>query len=210
MKLISVNTGSPQNFLWKGKDVTTSIFKKPVAGKCKVTFMNAGDDRQSDLIHHGGLDKAVYSYDYSYYTNWENHISEDSPEYGLFGENLTTSGMTDDLVFIGDIYTIGSVKLKAVQPRFPCFKLNIRFGEDYILNRFYDLGFFGIYFRVVEEGYLDSGDKIILDHRSQFNLTIADIVNCKKSKGEDREKLNLILNNDLIPAGLKDSLRIYK
>ncbi|HRI86470.1 MAG TPA: MOSC domain-containing protein [Ignavibacteria bacterium] len=210
MKLISVNTGGPQNFLWNGKEVATSIFKKPYPGKCRVTFTNAGDDRQSDLIHHGGLDKAVYSYDYSYYNNWKKYFKEDNPLYGLFGENLTTLGMTDDLVFIGDIYIVGSVKLKAVQPRFPCFKLNIRFGEDYILNRFYDLGFFGTYFRVVEEGYLNAGDEIILDHRSQFDLTIADIVNCKRSKGEDREKLELILNNETIPADLRESLSIYK
>lgn len=211
MKLLSVNTGGPQKFIWEGKEITTSIFKSPAEGKFKTTFLNIEGDKQSDLKNHGGLDKAVYSYDHSYYETWKKEMVrvKEFWEYGLFGENLTTSGLTDDSVLIGNVYQIGSVKLRAVQPRFPCFKLNIRFGEDHILNRFYDLGFFGTYFRVVEEGYLNPGDDIILIHRSDIDLSISDIVFCKKSKGEDQNKLKLILENQYIPASLKESLRIY-
>lgn len=209
MKVLSVNTGGPQKFNWEGKEIYTSIFKFPKEGKRKITFLNIEGDKQSDLVHHGGHDKAVYSYDHSYYEIWKKEMNRDSWEFGLFGENLTTSGLRDDSVLIGNVYQIGSVKLRAVQPRFPCFKLNIRFGEDHILNRFYDLGFFGTYFRVVEEGYLNSGDEIILSHKSDVNLSVADIVNCKKSKGEDQDKLKLILENPFIPHRLKDSLRLY-
>ncbi|MBS1518287.1 MAG: MOSC domain-containing protein [Bacteroidetes bacterium] len=209
MKVLSVNTGSPQKFTWEGKEIYTSIFKSPVKSISKVSFLNVEGDEQSDLRVHGGVDKAVYSYDHSYYEAWKKEIKRDSWEFGLFGENLTTSGLTDDSVLIGNVYQIGSVKLRAVQPRFPCFKLNIRFGEDDILNRFYDLGLFGTYFRVEEEGYLNSGDEIILTHKSDVNLSISDIVHCKKSKGEDQNKLKLILENEFIPGSLKDSLRLY-
>ncbi|RZL12249.1 MAG: MOSC domain-containing protein, partial [Pedobacter sp.] len=87
--------------------------------------------KQADLTVHGGALKAVYAYDISYYEHWKKILVRDDWGYGLFGENLTTEGMQDSTVFIGSVYKIGSVIFKAIQPRFPCFKLNIRFSYEF-------------------------------------------------------------------------------
>ncbi|MDQ3193594.1 MAG: MOSC domain-containing protein, partial [Bacteroidota bacterium] len=126
--MISLNTGTPRHINWKGKILTTSIFKFPVAHRCKVSFLNIEGDEQADLRVHGGVDKAVYSYDAEYYDYWKQQITRKDWSPGLFGENLTTQGLTDDKVRIGNIYKIGTAKLRAVQPRFPCLKLNAKFG----------------------------------------------------------------------------------
>lgn len=122
MKVVSVNVGLPQEREWQGKTVMTSIFKTAVANRRKVSFTNIEGDQQADLRVHGGVNKAVYAYDVSYYNYWQNILQRNDWSYGLFGENLTTEGLTDDAVRIGNVYKIGNTKLQAIQPRFPCVK----------------------------------------------------------------------------------------
>jgi len=209
MKLISINVGKPKEFEWQGKTVSTSIFKTPVNQQCRVSFLNIEGDRQADLQHHGGKDMAVYSYDIENYSHWKTKLVRKSWEAGLFGENLTTEGLTDDTVRIGNIYEIGTVKLQAIQPRFPCFKLNIRFGRKDMIERFYKLKRFGIYFKVIQEGNISGKDKIILINESPFDVTISDVTFCKTSKGNDQEKLKLILDNPWLPEKVKTGVRMY-
>ncbi len=140
MKLLSLNVGLPQTYSYQGKEVATSIFKSAVEGSRSVSKTNIEGDGQGDLVHHGGEMKAVYSYDIAYYEHWKNILQRNDWNYGLFGENLTTKGLTDDKVLIGNIYKIGSVYLKAIQPRFPCYKLNIRFEMHDMLQQFYATG----------------------------------------------------------------------
>lgn len=209
MNVISVNVGLPEEVEWQSKLVTTSIFKSPVFYSCKVSFLNIEGDYQSDQEVHGGVDKAVYSYDYSYYDYWEKQFERDKWEYGLFGENLTTTGLTDDVVRIGNIYEIGTVKLQAVQPRFPCFKLCIRFGRKDMIDRFYNGIGFGVYYRVIEEGSIKVNDEIKLIEEYPENITIKDLTFCKTSKGKDQNKLQQILSHEIIPNSLKQNLKMY-
>jgi len=209
MKILSINVGTPKEFEWNGKTVSTSIFKTAVNHQCKVSFLNVEGDGQADLENHGGKNMAVYSYDIKNYDHWLTQIERESWEAGLFGENLTTEGLTDDQVRIGNIYEIGTVKLQAIQPRFPCFKLNIRFGRKDMIERFYDLNRFGIYFRVIEEGSMSANDDIRLKEESPFDVTISDVTLCKTSKGEDQEKLKLILDNPWLPDKVKSGLKMY-
>ena len=209
MKVISINVGKPKEFEWKGKTVSTSIFKTAVNHQCKISFMNVEGDGQADLENHGGKNMAVYSYDIENYDYWKTQIERESWEAGLFGENLTTEGLTDEQVRIGNIYEIGTVKLQAIQPRFPCFKLNIRFGRNDMIEKFYDLNRFGIYFKVIEEGSLSSNDEIRLIEESPYDVTIRDVTFCKTSKGRDQEKLRLILNNPWLPDKVKSGIKMY-
>lgn len=209
MKLLSLNVGIPKDFEYQGKTVSTSIFKAAVDGKLNVSFLNIEGDRQADLEHHGGKDMAVYSYDIENYDHWKNEIERDNWEAGLFGENLTTTGLTDDKVKVGNIYEIGTVTIQAIQPRFPCFKLNIRFGRKDMVEKFFDMNRFGIYFRVIKEGSVTAGDNIRLAEESKYEITIKDVTFCKTSKGSDQNKLKQILDNPLLPVRVKDSVKMY-
>jgi MOSC domain-containing protein YiiM len=71
MKLISVCVGLPREVTWKGKQVTTGIFKQPVAGRVRMRSLNLDGDKQTDLTVHGGAEKAVYAYPMEHYAYWE-------------------------------------------------------------------------------------------------------------------------------------------
>jgi MOSC domain-containing protein YiiM len=199
MKLLSLNIGSPQDLEWNGKVVRTSIFKSPVEGKRKISFLNVEGDEQADLRVHGGLNKAVYAYDISHYAHWKTVLHRTSWPYGLFGENLTTEGLLDTEVRIGDLYEIGTATLQVVQPRFPCTKLNIRFGLPDMVERFMAQQRNGIYFRVLGEGSVGAGDSIQLAEQSSYTVTIHDYVNCYYSKGKNRMVLDAILSIPFLP-----------
>lgn len=173
--------------------------KNPVTDTRKVSFLNIEGDQQSDLSVHGGINKAVYAYDLSNYDHWKKVLHRDDWQDGLFGENLTTSGLPDDEVKIGDVFQIGTAKLQAVQPRFPCFKLNIRFGLPDMIERFIAQKRNGIYFKVIEEGIMQVNDEIKRIESSPFNVTIPDYSDCYYSKGSDKQVLETLLSIPYLP-----------
>src|SRR5437867_11347146 len=138
MKLVSVNTGLPRNVTWHGRNVTTGIFKQSVQGRVALRKLNLEGDRQTDLSVHGGEDKAVYVYHSEHYEYWRKKFPGRDIPWGAFGENLTTEGLLEDSVHIGDRFVIGSAEFAVTQPRFPCFKLGIRFGTNAIIRSFLD------------------------------------------------------------------------
>src|SRR5215204_3988694 len=136
MRVISVNVGLPREVEWHGRRVLTSIWKSPVTGPVGVTSLNLDGDAQSDLSVHGGPEKAVYGYPSEHYDDWRRELSLETLPWGAFGENLTTSGLRERDVAIGDRIRVGSVELLVTQPRMPCFKLGIRLGRDDMVKRF--------------------------------------------------------------------------
>ncbi len=205
MKILSVNTGAPKTIEWNGKIFSTSIYKYPQAGSCAVSFLNIKTDQQADLKYHGGENKAIYSYDISYYNFWKNKLPQIEFPFGAFGENLTTDGLLDHKVCIGDQFKIGSVILMAVQPRIPCYKLNARFNLNNMVDLFYLEKKNGIYFKVLQEGALQAGDKIELIEKSEYQITIEDITQTLISKGEDQKLLKAILDIPFFPQLLKSN-----
>lgn len=199
MKLVSLNVGKPREFQWMGRSVRTSIFKNPVSDQRKVSLLNIEGDQQSDLSVHGGANKAVYAYDLSNYEHWKKILHREDWQDGMFGENLTTSGLPDNEVKIGDVFQIGTVKLQAIQPHFPCFKLNIRFGLPDMIERFMAQKRNGIYFRVIEEGTIQVNDEIKRIQPSPFNVTIPDYVECYYSKGANQQILKILLSIPYLP-----------
>lgn len=175
MKLLSVNVSLPREVSWKGKTVTTGIFKRPVASRIIVRILNVDGDRQADLRVHGGPSKAVYAYPSEHYPFWRSELPEMVLPWGMFGENLTIEGLLENEVNIGDRFRIGSVELIATQPRMPCYKLGVRFGREDMVKRFLRSGRTGFYFAVQREGELGAGDSIIRIARDEHGVTVADI-----------------------------------
>ena len=136
MKIVSINVGLPHEIRYRGKTVTTSIFKAPVSGRVRVSRLNVEGDRQSDLTVHGGFDKAVYVYPAEHYGFWRKELPDVALLWGAFGENFTTEGLLESTIHIGDTLRIGSAEFVVTQPRMPCFKLAIRFDRADMLKRF--------------------------------------------------------------------------
>jgi MOSC domain-containing protein YiiM len=185
MKLISICVGKPITVSWKGKSVATGFFKRPVTGRVRVRSLNIDGDEQADLIVHGGVDKAVYAYPSEHYAYWRRTLPEVDLPWGAFGENLTVEGLLENTVNIGDRFRIGTAEVMVTQPRFPCFKLNLKFGRDDMVKQFLDSRLSGIYFSVVREGEIEAGDSIERLSRDEHNVSVADIVQIYVRQADD-------------------------
>jgi len=174
MQVISINVGLPREVEWRDQMIRTSIFKEPVAGRVRVVRLNIEGDQQSDLTVHGGAGKAVYVYPSEHYDFWRKELPNADLPWGAFGENLTTTGLSEDDVRIGDRFAIGSAEFVVTQPRMPCFKLTIRFGRADMIKRFYRSGRSGFYLAVAKEGEIESGDEISLLSRDEGAMTVAE------------------------------------
>ncbi len=170
-----------------------------------VRRLNLEGDEQADLTVHGGPDKAVYAYPVEQYGYWKNETPERALEWGSFGENLTTSGLEENSVCIGDRLRIGTASFIVTQPRMPCFKLGIRLGDSGMVRRFYKSGKWGFYLAVVEEGEIETGDQIVRDGSDGYGVTLADVAQCFLAPNADPALLFKVLSSNLA-AQMKDQL----
>jgi MOSC domain-containing protein YiiM len=163
MKVISVNVGMPRFVEYMGEPLATGIYKSPVEGRVAVGQFNLEGDAQADLRVHGGPVKSVYVYPADHYEYWRDQLPDADLPLGVFGENLTTEGILETDVRAGDRLSIGTALFEVTVPRYPCFKLGIRFGRKDILRRFWQSGRSGFYLTVIKTGHLTAGDLITFD-----------------------------------------------
>ena len=207
MNLLSINVGLPQEIPWQGKVVRTSIFKSPVSGNVRVSKLNLAGDQQSDLSVHGGIHKAVYAYPSEHYEFWRKEIPDADLRWGVFGENLTTQGVLEDELRIGDRLRIGSAEFLITQPRMPCFKLGIRFGRPDMVKRFLRSGRSGFYLAVLEEGQIAAGNSIQVLTRDEHGVTVADIVNLYQADATNQDLLRRASDLPALPPDWRDHFR---
>jgi len=149
----------------------------------KVGTLNLEGDRQADLTVHGGVDKAVYAYASEHYRFWVEKYPNMELPWGTFGENLTTEGLLEDKVHVGDRFGVGSAEFAVTQPRFPCYKLGLRFGTQAILKTFLDSERSGYYLKVLREGKVKAGDLIRTVEVNENSPTITSMVQMVKRSG---------------------------
>ncbi|MEH2313167.1 MAG: MOSC domain-containing protein [Nostoc sp.] len=204
MKLISVNVGLPREVTWKGKTVSTGIFKEPVSERVRVRSLNLDGDQQADLTVHGGVDKAIYVYPFEHYEYWQSELPDTKLTLGIFGENFTVIGLREEELNIGDRFKIGSVELMVTQPRLPCYKLGIRFGRSDIVKRFLASRRSGFYFRVLQEGEVGAGDTLEFISRDDNNVTVANIIQLYMREQNNPELLHRAAQLEALPASWRD------
>src|SRR4051794_16081274 len=162
MKIASLNVGLPVEVTWRGRKVTTGIYKEPVAGRVHLRKLNLDGDRQADLTVHGGKDKAVYCYPLKHYEYWKRELPGVQLHAAAFGENFTTDGLLEDAVHLGDRFSVGSAEVVVTQPRLPCYKLGVKFRSDDMVKRFFASRRTGFYLAVAREGDVGAGDELQL------------------------------------------------
>lgn len=206
MQLLSINTALPQEIAWQGRLVRTSIFKQPVAGLVEVLAEHLAGDGQADLRVHGGRDKAVYAYPQEHWDYWAQLLPAAQLVPGAFGENLTTEGLLEAEVRVGDHFQIGTAVLIAVQPRQPCFKLGIRLQRTAVVQEFAQARRSGIYFRVQQPGVLRAGDEITLLEASPYAVTIQDMADCLAAGPHDQAKVQALLATPYLTPSWRERL----
>lgn len=168
----SVQVGKLDEIEVDGRLVRSGIRKRPVAGEVRVTRLGLVGDAQGDLRVHGGPHRAVYAYPIEHYDHWADVADGGSWGPGAVGENLTTRGLDEESVCIGDVLRVGTCLLQVSQPRAPCATLAARVGSREFPRLFSRSGRVGFYLRVLSEGFVRGGDVIETVQRGAGGLSV--------------------------------------
>ena len=201
MKIVSVHTGLPRQIFHEGRLIITGIFKAPVAERVRVNALNIDGDRQADLTVHGGASKAIYAYPAEHYEFWRKELPGVELPWGSFGENLTTEGLLEGGLYIGDRLCAGSVELIVTEPRLPCYKLNAKFQREDMVKRFLRSRRTGFYFSVAREGDIGAGDAIEILGRDENRVSVADITRLYAFDRKDLAGMRRAANLKALPHG---------
>ena len=167
-----VMLGTPVPF--RGEEMS-AIAKRPASGPVAVGPLGLAGDQQGDKIHHGGVEMAVHHYPHDHYAIWreelDNHELLAAP--GAFGENISTDGLTEDSVWIGDRFRLGSALVEVSQGRQPCWKIDHKFQRKGITARVLQTVRCGWYYRVLEPGTVAEGDDFELVERGHEGWDVA-------------------------------------
>lgn len=146
----------------------SAIDKQLASGPVRLSEYGFSGDQQGDRRHHGGLDKAVHHYAAEHYAGWQRALPQLPAERfapGGFGENISTVGLTEQTVCVGDVFRLGSALVQVTQARQPCWKLNLRFGDASMARQVQASGHTGWYYRVLQAGEVAAGDALALLER---------------------------------------------
>jgi MOSC domain-containing protein YiiM len=193
-----------------GPDGVRSAFvKRPISGTARAGTLGIQGDEQADLRVHGGPDKAIYFYASEHYRLWANDVPEHTQLLvpGAFGENVTTAGLDEGNVAIGDVLAIGSAELQVTEPRQPCFKLGLRFADNSLGRIMMQTNRTGWYVRVLRPGELTAGDEIRAIRRPSPQWTIArfnDFIVHRSATVEEMQELSTL---EGLPGRWREKIR---
>lgn len=205
MKIVSTNIGESRTINWKGKEIKTGIFKFPVHEAIFLGKEDVENDHVIDRRYHGGVDKACYLYSADHYEYWQKLFPELEMPWGMFGENLSVEGLHEAQINIGDIFKIGEATVQATQPRQPCFKLEFRFNDPGIVKKFIESGFSGVYVRVMQSGFVKTGDTMKLVEKKS-SLSIQKVYQLLYTDRFYNEAVEAAVNNPFIAASCRKDL----
>lgn len=185
MLIISANIAQPTTIQWRGQEVLTGIYKYGVDTPIFLNTEDVENDHVLDRRYHGGADKACYLYSAGHYPFWKMKYPELKWEWGMFGENLTVSGLNESDIRIGDRFQIGEAVVQVSQPRQPCFKLGVRFGDQKVVDDFWNSPFPGVYVRVLQPGNVAKGDRFTLLESNPESLSLSEVFSIFRSNRTD-------------------------
>lgn len=167
------------------------------------------DDEQGDRKNHGGPDKAVHHYAFGHYPFWIERIGphEVLQQPGAFGENLSSHGLTESDVCIGDVYRLGDAIVEVSQARQPCWKLNLRFQNHEMARLVQQSARTGWYYRILQEGNVAAGDDLILERRPQPAWSLARLLDALYRRTLDAALLQELAALDELTEGWRSLFR---
>ena len=181
--LLSGKAGSLRGF-----DEPSAIAKTPMTGAVVIGPQGIAGDEQADPVHHGGPDKALHHYPADHYAYWRQALGgHEELAPGGFGENISTFGLTEDDVWLGDRFRLGTALIEVSHGRQPCSKLAARFGVPGLVAQVVKTGRAGWYTRVLEPGVARIGDRLELTERGLPEWTMARLFHVLIGGGHRRD-----------------------
>jgi MOSC domain-containing protein YiiM len=186
MRVASLNVGRPRLLVHDGQPYSSAINRQPVMMPTQLLAQGFDGDKVADTRVHGGPDLAVNVYALENYAHVANFLGRELA-VPSFGENLTTEGLLETEVCIGDTFRIGQALVQVSQPREPCFKLARKLGSGTLGKFIHETGHTGFYLRVLEPGLVAPGDAVEPTDRPCPNLTVAQAMRALFSDDAPRE-----------------------
>ncbi len=206
MIIIATNIAEPKLISLENEIVKTGIFKKPVSRGIYLNTTGVKNDEVSDKKVHGGTFKACYLFSQNYYKFWQNLYPNLNWDWGMFGENVTVLNLNEKAIHVGSIYKIGGAIIQITQPREPCYKFGVKFGNQDILEQFVNNGLSGTYAKVIKPGFIKKGDRLQLIKQAKNSLNIHQFFKLIFSVNKNKVLLNKIANNTAIPLDKRKEL----
>lgn len=156
--------------------MNTAMEKSPIADEIHLSLTGLAGDECADERHHGGLERALHQYPSEHYAYWKSKygLAADWRAPGM-GENLSSVGMTEDTVCIGDRYQWGEAIIEVSQPRSPCYKLNKRWGVDDFSMSMQKNSRCGWLYRVIQPGIVSVNKPLQLIEQVKHPLSIRSV-----------------------------------
>lgn len=194
-KIDYISTGKVSNVTFDNqKTKKTAIYKTPISNSMFLSKTGFVEDEQQ-YKGHGGPEKAICFYSKDNYQYW-NDIIHLLPEYAIFGENLTVSGLTEADLNIGDTYQLGEATIQVSCPRQPCATIAQRYGIKDLVKRMADSCKTGCYFRVIKVGYVSQGDDLVLIEQKKPSLSILELNETRFKDNKNKQRIQSVLNHD--------------
>lgn len=193
--------GKPQQ-RWAGKPAS-AIAKQQVAAPLELLENGFTTDEQADKKVHGGAEKAVHHYPAEHYEFWRAQGFDTPSKFaaGAFGENVSTTGLTEELVCIGDVFELGTAIVQISQGRQPCWKLNMHTGVKLMVLELQKSGRTGWYYRVLNPGVVEMGNEIRLVERHHANWPLAKVIAARFDKNLSPEIAAELADMEAMAAG---------
>lgn len=204
-QITAIHVGKPEKVLYQNKELYTGINKNKVEKPIFLSFTNFEGDGQADLVHHGGVDKAVCVYCNDHYPYWEQRLNKPM-QAGAFGENITLAGAQEDEICIGDIFQAGEALVQVSQPRYPCHKLSKKHDVPDLPLQVIQTGYSGFYLRVLKEGWVSPEASFRLVEKHPQGVSIAFVNRVKNQGRENSEGLKQLIELDVLAQSWRDSL----
>ena len=187
-------------------DEQSAIFKHPVAGPVAVGPLGLEGNGVADKQHHGGVEMAIHHYPHDHYMAWAEELGghELLATPGAFGENITTDGLTEADICIGDRFRLGNALVEVSQGRQPCWKIDHKFQRQGITARVLETVRCGWYYRVIEPGAVAEGDALELVEREYESWSVERVFRAMFHKGAPREELVGVARLELLSQGWRE------
>lgn len=177
--LQSMQIGTPRSYAREGtsKEIQrcweTSFFRQPDARPRWLYTTHLEGNSQADTKHHGTPGQALLLYAAEHYPLWQDELNRSEMGPGGFGENFTLDGLSEHTACIGDVYELGEARIQVTGPRYPCWKIERRWGIEGLTARVAESGRTGWYCRVLQEGLIEPGMPVLLRERPYPAWTVA-------------------------------------
>ena len=174
-KIISLNSGHPENMEWKDRAVVSSMRRHSVEGPLVVHEMSIEGNSFASPEYHGREFSVLYAFGMTSAKKYLQLLGRDGYESGALGENLTLDSFDEDQVSVGDVFKIGEVIAQATFPRIPCDKVNIRMEHPQGRKLLEDCGCSGVYFRILKPGLIYKTDKVRMFEAASVRIPISSV-----------------------------------